>query len=103
MRKLPATTHRLASLALPAALALLPVAGCGGDMAPTTVMDLSTCNPPEVFCGFGCSNLMTDSGNCGRCGKSCLATEHCAAGLCVSDKCGVGKTECGQDVCADLM
>jgi hypothetical protein len=54
---------------------------CGGA-AP------STCGCPagQLACGASCTNPMTDSANCGRCGTSCAATavqgEACVAGAC---------------------
>ncbi len=54
---------------------------CGGA-AP------STCGCPsgQLACGTGCTNPMTDSANCGKCGTSCAATsvqgEACVAGVC---------------------
>ncbi len=52
-------------------------AGASGSGGPPT------CSGTESFCASGCTNLSTDSQNCGFCGHSCLS-EVCLDGVCMS-------------------
>lgn len=63
---------------------------CGGA-APS----MCGCPSGKLACGAGCTDPMTDSANCGKCGTSCSATsvqgEACIAGVC---GCGAGNVIC---------
>jgi hypothetical protein len=54
---------------------------CGGA-APS----MCGCPSGQLACATGCTNPMTDSANCGKCGTSCTAAsvqgEACVAGAC---------------------
>lgn len=41
------------------------------------------CPAGQLGCGGACTNVQTDSKNCGMCGKSCLTGQQCMAGKCV--------------------
>jgi hypothetical protein len=69
--------------------AALGAVGCGKvapaatDAAIDAEKDAFTCPTPEVECGVGCTDLMTDGMNCGTCGTQCQgAEEMCIAGHC---------------------
>src|SRR5450432_2058511 len=42
-----------------------------------------TCNSDQMACSQGCTNVATDSQNCGSCGKVCGSGQSCTAGACV--------------------
>jgi hypothetical protein len=70
--------------------AALAAAGCGKvaakpDGPPVDVLqDSLTCTSPKLACGASCSDVMTDTMNCGACGTACQAAgELCSAGNCV--------------------
>jgi len=67
---------------------------CGGPGTPA-------CCPDDVMdpLSSGCTNLLTDMNNCGKCGRVCDAlTEQCCSGECRSlyemDNCGLCGRQC---------
>jgi hypothetical protein len=55
------------------------------------------CLPGLTHCGGErCSNLATDTFNCGACGRRCVGVEACAGGRCVGEgsACGEGGYPC---------
>lgn len=53
-----------------------------------------------VCCGNTCSDVSTDSKNCGECGKSCelsQASSVCSGGLCTITQCQPGHLDCNLD------
>src|SRR5450432_1775149 len=50
-----------------------------------------TCNSDQMACSQGCTNVSTDSQNCGSCGKVCGSAQSCTAGACV---CNLGFLLC---------
>jgi hypothetical protein len=42
----------------------------------------ASCSYGYALCGDLCVDTRTDSVNCGACGKTCLASQYCSAGLC---------------------
>jgi stigma-specific protein Stig1/cellulase (glycosyl hydrolase family 5) len=57
------------------------------------------CEPGYYDCGQGCSDLLSDSGNCGACGNACPGGQLCQNGSCVAT-CPPDLTDCG-GVCVD--
>jgi hypothetical protein len=47
----------------------------------------SLANSCPQICGGKCTNINTDSNNCGACGVACSTGQQCTAGACVVDKC----------------
>jgi len=52
-----------------------------------------SCSPTEIQCGASCSDLTTDTGNCGRCGQACGSLQVCYSGQC-SAGCPSGTVVC---------
>jgi hypothetical protein len=76
----------------------MPDAGPGDDAA--SAPDSST-SPPDAcgsVCSGRCTDLTSDSTNCGACGNACPPSASCAQGACV---CGRGQQMCG-GICKDL-
>src|SRR5580658_7557716 len=70
-------------LGLAAALLLIASSGCS-----------SSCPTGSTMCGSVCVHTMTDSANCGACGKACPSGQVCSAGNCELE-CTGGTTQCG--------
>lgn len=51
------------------------------------------CRQPEVACGDGCHDVLTDVANCGACGHACAALQKCYGGTC-SAICPSGTVVC---------
>ena len=50
----------------------------------------------------GCeTDLLTETGHCGACGRDCPASETCVDGGCVRPRCRAPEVECGM-MCVDL-
>src|SRR5437868_2281225 len=84
------------------AVALLgfAAAGCGGsgstaDLGPTC--DGAT----SVVCDNRCTDIATDSQNCGVCGNACDLDHTCVAAQCVV-RCATGFASCDGKVCIDV-
>jgi hypothetical protein len=56
------------------------------------------CPTPQALCDGQCSDLTTDTYNCGRCSNYCYGGQICSAGAC---SCLAGKTLCNSQ-CVDL-
>lgn len=84
-----------------AGLIVLATAGCGytppGGNPPN-------CNPGYTDCNDGsnevCTDMMSDSNNCGSCGNACQAQWFCYRGSCIP-KCPIGLAQC-DDRCTDV-
>jgi hypothetical protein len=62
----------------------------------------TACTPPEFNCNGRCANLLTDSANCGMCGRACPGGSACSAGTCVtSPACQAPRMTCG-GACVDV-
>ncbi len=49
------------------------------------------CRSPLSLCGrYQCTNLTSDSSNCGACGTTCAASQYCNAGTCIPTPTGGG-------------
>ena len=59
------------------------------------------CEAPNKVCGTICTDVQTDSANCGDCGAACLAGQVCENGACKFN-CAEGQTAC-EDGCYDLQ
>jgi hypothetical protein len=69
------------------------------------VVDVTTCVAPRMLCGVICTDLQTDTANCGVCGRACPAPTDggaSAVATCVAGACGIactpGFTDCDHDV-----
>ena len=51
------------------------------------------CRPIEGTCGGSCTDLQTNTANCGACGHACAGSEACVGGSCVL-ACPTGQTAC---------
>ncbi|EOY28766.1 hypothetical protein QUC31_013221 [Theobroma cacao] len=51
-------------------------------------------SPGSDCCNKQCVNVMTDKGNCGKCGKRCSYSEMCCQGRCVNPS--VDEYHCGR-------
>jgi len=65
-----------------------------------TITQAAACPSDRRACGAGCSDIMTDPGNCGDCGVSCNPGLTCQMGRCTM-KCFIGEVSCF-DGCHDL-
>jgi hypothetical protein len=64
------------------------------------VTGVTTCPGDQVECTGTCTDLLTNSANCGSCGHRCQTLERCQNGTCIVD-CGTGLQKCGNQ-CFDL-
>jgi len=55
----------------------------------------TVCGQGQTKCGPTCTDLATDSKNCGACATECPSNQFCSQGKCVT-ACGQGETKCGQ-------
>lgn len=57
------------------------------------------CSPGLSWCqsNSACADLQTDHNHCGACGVACGVGESCQAGLCFTDGCPAGTTDCCGD------
>ena len=59
--------------------------GKGGIVpAATTPATTPICAKGYTLCKSKCVNLLTDSTNCGACGKACMTGQVCSAGKCIA-------------------
>lgn len=71
--------------------------------APPIGVSLVDCAGQGVTdCGGFCTDLSTDSANCGACGASCPLGGYCQSGACAGLVCPSGLTDCGVGYCVDL-
>src|ERR1700733_10212547 len=64
--------------------------GAGGPGAAGTTG--TSCAASQKACSQGCTNVQTDSQNCGACGTVCGTGQTCQSGTCT---CGTGLLKCG--------
>lgn len=76
-------------------------ASCNGNVIVEP--DPPECADNEDMCSGKCTDLLTDSDNCGACGASCGGT-ICEGGVCTTTpvECPLGYTKCGLG-CSDLQ
>ena len=71
--------------------------GAGFTNATAWANFSSSCMAGQVFCAGACTNLSTDTANCGSCGNACTVangTAGCNAGNCIIAACNVGFSNC---------
>ena len=80
-----------------------PVTTTVPDTVPPgpTLIQSPVCPSDRRACGASCTDVMTDSSNCGGCGISCSSTQVCQQGHCTV-RCAAGETICF-DGCHDLL
>jgi hypothetical protein len=66
-----------------------------------TLLQSPVCPSDRRACGTSCTDVMTDSSNCGGCGISCSSSQVCQQGHCTV-LCAAGETICF-DGCHDLL
>lgn len=59
------------------------------------------CPSDRRACSANCTDIMTDSSNCGACGIPCSSSQICQQGICLT-RCTSGETSCS-DGCRDLL
>jgi len=65
------------------------------DAGTTSTGDcVKACDPGKVQCGADCTDLASDTMNCGACGQRCGALQVCYGGVC-SAGCASGSVACG--------
>lgn len=69
------------------------IAGAGGS-APQ-------CTPGLEYCGNACTNLQSDSNNCGMCGNACPTGQVCSQRACAAS-CAAGEERCATG-CANVL
>ena len=62
--------------------------------------DAFTACTSGLRCGTRCVDVMTDTDNCGGCGRACVVSH--ATGACVAGVCGVGSCEGGYSDCNNM-
>ncbi len=69
---------------------VMGLCGCSGFSG-------QACAAGDTCCSNGCKNLLTDTSNCGECGKKCSAGQVCSNGTC---SCGSAGAQCtGTQIC----
>lgn len=71
--------------------------GAGGSQGQGGAGGSGGCLPTELLCGTKCTDVTTDPGNCGGCGKVCdlpNAVEACVGGQCAVSACEAGFDDC---------
>jgi len=83
--------------------------GCGGGGNKNTIhldmgggADGGGCMGGLVNCGTGCTNLATDSNNCGSCGNVCPNGMSCSNSTCSGGGCMNGQVMCN-NVCTSTQ
>jgi endo-1,4-beta-D-glucanase Y len=67
--------------------------GAGGTGGPGSGGTTgNSCTAPQKSCSQGCTNVQTDTQNCGTCGTTCKSGQTCQSGTCT---CGTGLLNCG--------
>jgi hypothetical protein len=74
--------QKLATFAIATPLPFATKAAAVMTMAPGTAA--TYCLAPTTKCGGTCVDTTTDARNCGYCGQTCEADQHCSNGKCVS-------------------
>jgi hypothetical protein len=82
----------IAVLSAGLALAALACTGSVGGAASGTGGAGAVCGAGQMKCGASCSNVATDTQNCGACGHACAIGQTCGGGQCV---CSDGLLACG--------
>ena len=56
------------------------------------------CNSPSIVCGTTCTDITSDSNNCGGCGIKCGQQQKCSSEHCINtNTCNSPLTKCGTD------
>ena len=87
-----------------------PNAGCCGGLCVANLMKndnacgkcFNVCTTGYKCCDGGCTGVMSDSKNCGACGRQCVGATHCESGVCQTG-CATGLYDCGNGQCDDLL
>jgi hypothetical protein len=69
--------------------------------AGVTVTQEASCSLHEIICNGSCADILTDTKNCGVCGRSCKSQETCLNGRCGPACPKSGTTLCDK-TCVDL-
>jgi hypothetical protein len=86
--------HRQSATAEPVRLPARPVRSAAPATArPTCAAGFNSCNGVDGGIGT-CANFLTDSVNCGACGKVCDPGQSCTGGTC-AETCAAGFSACG--------
>ena len=85
-------------------LTLIAVAISTGCTSTTHVYETNKSDPhgcpaAYTYCSYKCTDLQTDTWNCGSCGNHCPMSGLCTNGSCSCEK---GKTPCDNE-CTDLQ
>lgn len=70
---------------------------------PVTPDVQPSCPPPRAQCGAACVDTLTDTSNCGGCGRACASGQQCNSGTCMTGTptCTSPRVMCGSS-CVDL-
>ncbi|MFO0648321.1 MAG: hypothetical protein U0326_18925 [Polyangiales bacterium] len=70
---------------------------------PVTPDVQPSCPPPRAQCGTACVDTLTDTSNCGGCGRACASGQQCNSGTCMTGttSCTSPRVMCGSS-CVDL-
>ena len=81
------------------------IIGLGGQFVSTGTGGATVCPYGQTLCGSSCTNLQSDDGNCGACGRTCQSIQFGGCSFCAQGQCQAtpGMANCGGGACVHLQ